>query len=354
MSDTLKSLRNEIIGLMRGDYESDSDIPVVNSCINDAIESIWTSIIQVRMAKLLGLDSPVTFTLASGTERVRLVSIQDPTNPLILSGTAGGNLPGRQYNVSFTWVTESGSETLPNPVVNQNVGANQLLMVQLPSIGGGYSGPPVGAIGYNLYVGQQNQALQNQQPITPLPSVPGGPGVPYIEPITGFQDYPTFQQQPPILNTTGDNISFITHMEHRTSDQALHAWNRYDLDSMIMRRFARTLASSSEFQNYVWELNGDGTLEFRPMTGTAFTPRYWYVARPRRLRYDQSEIPYVGITGVHEFLKAYAIAQLKLSLDEYLANQAWDTRAEKARLGIVLALTEENVNRNNRIKPYLY
>src|SRR5271167_1186735 len=107
MSDTLKSLRAEIVSMMRGDYELDSDTPVVNACINNAIESIWTSMIQVRLAKFFGVDSPVTFTLGSGVERVQLVSIQDPTVAPVVNQVAGGALADAAvFSVGYTFVTE--------------------------------------------------------------------------------------------------------------------------------------------------------------------------------------------------------------------------------------------------------
>jgi hypothetical protein len=189
-------------------------------------------------------------------------------------------------------------------------------------------------------------ALQNQQP---LPF-----GVNFIEPVAGFQGYPTKQQTLPVANTTADNISYIQHMEIRTSDTLLRAWNQHGMDSETMRRMGRTNASASEYGTYVWELTNGAVLEIRPMTGLAFSPRYWYVAKPRRARYDQAELPYSSITGVHEFIRNYSIGMLKSAVDEYLAAEKFQGMADKNRQEIVLALNQESWGRDTRVTPYLF
>lgn len=340
MSDTLGSLRTELLSWLRGDLNTPADVSMVNAAINDAIEDIWMSMMRVQLARFFGTDSPVTFSLPVSTERVQLISISDPTIAIAANNQAGGNLPATPLLLYYTYVTESGSETKPSPVFNFNRLANNLTFIPPPPL------PASGwAFGWNLYAGVVNPGLQNQQP---LPMAYN-----FIEPATGFLDYPDAQQVPPISNTTADNISWITHLEVITSDTLRRAWNQYDIDSEIMRRYASTLSSASEYQGYVWDLINGTTFEVRPPTGSAFTPRYFYVAKPRRLRYDQAEIPYTSITGVHEFLINTAMARLKLALDEYLAQQAWSTAAEAGRLNIERSLTQENWAKNNRIAPYL-
>jgi len=313
----------------------------------------------VQVARFLGLDSPVTFTLASGAERVQLVSIADPLVAPVLGSVAGGNLGARTVLVGYTFVTESGAETNLSPTASLAVGANNLTQVTAPA-------NPGSAYGWNLYASVSDNpllvALQNQQP---LPFV-----VPYNELPAGWQDYSQAQQIPPQVqaatgptpagspppneNSTADNISYITHLEVRTSDTLLRAWNQYDIDSEIMRRYARTLSSASEYQTYVWDLVNGNRFEVRPAAGLQFNPRYFYVAKPRRLRYDPAEIPYAQITGVHEFLVDKAVARLKLSLDEYLAQQAWAADAETVRMRILRELTQENWNKSTRIQPHLF
>jgi hypothetical protein len=340
VSDTLKSLRTEIQLECRGDFSGSTDEDtIVNAAISDAVEKIWMAMMQVHLAKFFGVDSPVTFSLPANTERVRIVSIQDPTVAPVLATVAGGALVPRTYLVSYTYVTESGSETLPSPISTLLVGAGQLLQVAAPL------NPPNNVFGWNLYVGVLNQALQNQQP---LPF-----GVQINEPPSGFQDYPTNEQVPPITNTTADNLSYIQHLEIRNSDTLLRAWNQVEIDSQMMRRMAATLPSASEYQTYVWELTGNGVLEFRPMTGSAFSPRYWYIAKPRRLRYDQAEVPYVSIMGVHEYIKSRAKASLYLGVNEFLNAQGWKGEAGEQMLQVQMTLMQELWGKNCRIVPYM-
>ena len=344
--DTLGSIRGEILGWLRGDYATDTDLPIVNAAVNDAIEDIWNAMIQVQLARFFGLDSPVSFTLPSGAERVQLVSITDPTAAPTVGGVAGGGLGARTYLVAYTYVTESGSETLPSPATSQAIGANNFAQTTAPT-------PVANAIGWNCYVSVSNNAallgLQNQNP---LPF-----GVPFTETAVGFVDYPGAQQQPgaiqsassatpasvgvPSENTTADNVSWITHMEVRTSDTLLRSWNQFDINSELFRRYGRELSSASEYQTYVWDLINGNRLEFRPSAGMTFTPRYFYIAKPRRLRYDQGAIPYTQVTGVHEFIVDKAIARLKLGVEEYAANQAWNGEAQQVKAGIMAALTNE-------------
>lgn len=345
MLDTLGSIRTEILGWLRGDYDQDDDKPLIAAAVNDAIEKIWTSMIQVQLSRFIGADSPVTFTLPAGAERVNLISIVDPLVGPVLGQQAGG--PGLVQATSFaayTYVTESGSETLPSPQTSLLVTANNLMTAVLPN-----QQNIAQAVGWNLYASSSPDtvlALQNQQPI-PM-------GQTWVEPVGGIQDYPDSQQLVPIANSTADNISWITHMEIRTSDTLLRSWNQSSIDSMLYRQFARTLSSASEYQAYAWDLINGNRLEFRPTAGSTFTPRYFYIAKPRRLRYDQAEVPYMNVTGVHEFVVSKAIADLKLAADEYLAQQGWKTKADEAKMEVMMALNQENWSKDVRIAPHLY
>lgn len=359
MSDTLGSLRAEILLWMRGDLATVDDLPIVNAAINDATDDIWMTMMRVQLARFFGLDSPVSFTLAQGAERVQLVLIADPSVAPTVGSFAGGSLGSRTYLVGYTYVTESGAETQLSPTTSQAIGANNLAQVTAPT-------QVAQAFGWNCYVSVSNtpglMALQNQQP---LPF-----GQLFQEPPAGWSDYPADQQLPPQAqtastatpalspppseNSTADNISYITHLEVRTSDTLLRSWNQYAVDSEIFRRYARTLSSASEYQTYVWDLINGNRLEVRPSTGLAFSPRYFYVAKPRRLRYDQAEIPYQNISGVHEFLVNAAVGRLKLALDEYTAAPLWDAKADKVRQNIEKALTQESWGKDARVQPHLF
>jgi hypothetical protein len=359
LSDTLGSLRTEILLWLRGDLLSIDDQALINASINDAIEEIWMALMEVQIARFLGVDSPVTFSLAAQQERVQLVTIADPTIAPVVGQAAGGQLGARNYLVAYTYVTESGAETQLSPTTPQAIGANQLAQVTPPA-------PGQGIFGWNCYVSVSNNpqlmALQNQQPL-PFTAA-------FTEIPTGWQDYSQAEQQPPQVqvatgptpagspppseNSTGDNISWITHLEVRTSDTVLRSWNQYGIHSEIMRRYGRTQASASEYQTYVWDLINGNRLEIRPTTGTAFNPRYWYVAKPRRLRYDPAQIPYTQITGVHQFLVDKSLSRLKLSLDEYLSSQAFGSSAENGKMMIRRSLGQENWAKDMRIQPHLY
>jgi len=357
--DTLSSIREEVLGWLRGDFAAESDQPLLNAALNDAVEDIWSSMMAVQLARFFGLDSPVTFSLPSGAERVQLVSIADPATPVTVGQVAGGALAARTYRVAYSYVTESGSETLVAPTTSFAVSLNNVAQVTAPA-------QVAQAIGWNCYVSVTNDAalmgLQNQQP---LPF-----GVPFTEVLAGWQDYPGAQQQPgpvsaasqatpagappPSANTTADNIAWITQMEIRSGDTVLRSWNQHDLNSDVMRRLGRTVASASEYQSYAWDLLNGNRLEIRPAAGLALTPRYFYIARPRRLRYGQAAVPYTHISGVHEFLVNRAVARMKLSVDEYEAASAWSGMAEAVRQQIIRSLRTEDWNKNTRITPHLF
>lgn len=357
--DTLGSFRAELVNWMRGDFGMDTDVPLLNTAINDAIEDIWGSMMQAQLARFFGVDSPVTFTVAQGLERYQLVSINDPTVVPTLSAVAGGALAARTILGGYTFVTESGSETQLSPTATVTTLINELGQVAAPT-------NPGNAFGWNFYASPTNvkglMALQNQNP---LPF-----GLAYTEPVTGWQDYPVDQQGAPVTqaastttptaqgipseNTTGDNISYITHLEIRTSDTLLRGWNQFDTDSEIFRRYARTLSSASEYQTYVWDLVNGNRLEFRPAMGLSFSPRYFYVQKPRRMRYDQAVLPYQSIQGFREFVRSKAIADLKLAVDEYIANESWTNKAEQIRVRIQLALLQESWSKDLRVAPHLF
>lgn len=352
---TLGSKAAEVTRWLKGDLRRPDGQAQIRDAINDAIASIWESMMQFQLARFVGSDAPVNFTLNSGAERMQFVSVADPTAPfgLVAGQPAPGNpLPTRQYNLAYTYVTESGSETNLSPVTVNTTPNGFLAAIQ-------YVGPPPGggAIGWNLYAGLNLMGLQNKQPIPFAPFISEGgpaPGVPiyYVEPAAGFQDAPA-TQIPPTSNTTYDNLAYILHLESILPDGTKLAWNQTDLDSAKMRSMAAIFPTASVYQNYAWDLINGNTIEIRPAAGMTLTPRYWYVAKPRRIRYDSFPIPYLQISGVDEFVRNYALALCKLSLDEYLAHQAWTGLAEQKRNSILLALNQENWGKNTRVTPYL-
>jgi hypothetical protein len=346
MPDTLLTIRQSVLNWLRGDYTASTDIPTLNEAINDALSKIWNKMIITQYERFMGPTSPLTFVAPIGAQRVTLTSIADPTVPLPLTTILGGALGTRTYQIQYTYVTESGSETNPSAI--------QSLTIPSLSIGAfGLPAPPsTPAFGWNLYSsGASNLAsnivLQNQNPL-PL-------NIGFVEPFAGFQDYgsPNYDQLPPTANATGDNIAWIEHMEIQTSDTLFRAWNQMGIDASLMRGYAATLSSASEYQRYAWDLINGNIVEFRPILGSTFNPRYWPIVKVRRLAYDQAEMPYMNINGVREFIVSRAVADLKLGVDEYIANENWGKKAELAAMDVQMALLQENWKKDTRVAPHL-
>lgn len=314
------------------------DDSLLSDAVNDAIESLSESIITVKVEQMMG--GPVSLNIAAASERTQLVSIVDPVAVPVVSAVAGGTLPGVTLNFYFTYVTESGSETNVSPVTNFVRALNNLALVAPPAW-------VAGAVGWNLYANLNDgrTALQNS---TPLDF-----GNSWQEPEdTGVVDDPDLPSKP-LSNTTGDNIFYIEHLELQMPDTTFKAWNAADLDSELMRRAARTIASSTPYQNYYWDLINGQTLEMRPAAGQGMVPRYFYVAKPRRIKFDNAPLPLTGV-AIIGFLRYFAISLLKLAFEEYQASTAWDGKAEKARMEILKALTKTIANKNNTVTPYMY
>lgn len=351
MDLTLGDMQSKVTRWMKGDLVNAAGQLQIIDAVNDAIQSIWMTMMQWKLARFIGVDSPVSFSLPNNSERVLLISVPDPTIALVTSQVTGGVLAARTYKSGYTFVTESGSETNIKLNADQAIGANNLFtaiapafpVADIPQTPAGP--PPPGIVGWNLYAGVVEMGLQNQDPI-PFKAT-------YQEIITGFQDYPTAQQLPPTSNTTADNISYISHLEAQLPDTTWQAWNQQSLDGLFMRRRAATYPTGSQYASYAWDLINGQSIEVRPKTGTSFTPRYWYIAKPRFLRYLQAQVPYLNIAGVDDFIWQKAIATCKLSLEEYIANQAWDAKAEAKRTEIIMALNQENWSLDTRVVPYL-
>lgn len=343
MLDTLVSMRADVTEWLGGENLRAARI---NSAINDAIESLWQSLILAALN--IFMNGPVTISIAAGDEGLNIVSIEDPTSAPTATDVAGGSLAATSYQIAYTYVTESGSETLLSPVLVYGRGVNATAQVSIPIT------TIDGAIGWNLYVGTStnNLAKQNDEPIPILTGVGNPAQQTYDEPSTGFVVQPD-GPAPPTENTTGDNIFYIRHLEFQTSQGGYQAYNAADLDSEMMRRLSATTATASEYQRYAWDLINQRQLEIRPAAGTSFIPRYFFIQKPRRLLFDSSPLPFPTLPST-EFIKTHSLSALFLSLHEYEASAAWEKKSDKALQKAVRAISQINTNRNTSVTPYMY
>lgn len=346
---TFGDLKSSVLAWLREDMSQGGDGQILNDAVNDAIESLWISIALARLEEVMG--GPVTnVSFGSAAERVSLVSI---ANPLVAPGISylpGGALGVRDVAASFTYVTESGSETLESPVnvfrIPLPAGVSQLAFFTLQAP---YVFPP-GAVGWNLYA-DLNGGQRARQNLDPIPITQG-----FTEPIEGLvfisnPDHPA----PPAVNSTGDNIFSINNMEIQTPDMAYKPWDEASLGSEMMRRAGRTLSGTSLYQSYYWDLvTGNGNqLEIRPAAGVTLNPRFFFVQKPRRIKYDMADIPFTGIVSAPGFLRNFAISLIKLANDEYEASEQYGRKAEQERAIIVQSITRKNLHKDDRIIPYL-
>lgn len=320
----------------------------INDAINDGIESLWNSLILAVLQ--IFMKGPVNVTFQSGSERTTVVTITDPSAAPTATDADTSTLPAITYQIAYTYATESGSETNLSPTLVYVRAINKLALVKIPIT------DVAGAFGWNLYVGTDtaNLVKQNDAPILILASPPSVPVVQqsYEEPPTGFVVAP-FGPPPPTENTTGDNLAYIRHLEFQVPNAGYQAYNSADLDSIMMRRFASQVATSSPYQQYAWNLIDQRQLEIRPAAGTTFTSRYFYIVKPRRLAFDNSPLPFPTIPST-EFLRDYALGLLFLSLHEYESADRWEAKAERRRLEAVRAVSQINGNVNDRVTPYMY
>ncbi len=339
MNDTLGSLKVEVREWMEEETLSDTKC---NSAINDGIESLWMTLLRATVSMFVG--GPISLSIESGTEGVILVSIVDPTVAPVVSDVAASDaaLASHTVDVAYTFVTESGSETMLSPVTTHTTGVGLLAAVHPPTL-------VTGAMGWNLYArsfGTGSLVKQNEAPLEFLNT--GGAYV--YEPETGYINDPGLPQ-PPTENTTGDDICFIKHLEAQMPDQGWKAYDSVDIHSLAMRRLARNVASSSEYQGYAWDLVNQRQLEFRPQTATAWSPRYFYIKRPRRLRYDNAPLPFLTVPST-AFLRYFAMSRLSITIREYEAAKAWAEVAEAERTRLELAVLQMNSVKNEYITQF--
>lgn len=321
----------------------------INDAINDAIESFWDTAILAVLNIFMG--GPVNVTIPSAAERVQLTTIPDPTVAPTITATAGGNYASTHdvYAV-YTIVTDSGSETLPSPIGSlTNIAIANVALIAPPSF-------VSGALGWNLYTQVNATGSPAPTDVTMFGLQNADPqpfGASYQEPDTGFVN-PNGQNAlnpPPVENTTGDNIAFIQHLEFKVPTGQYIAFDAGDLDSTMMRRFNQVIATPSPYQQYAWDLINQRQLEIRPAAGATFIPRYFYIAKPRRLAFDNSPLPFQNAPTT-KYFRCQSLSDLFLSIHEYTAAAAWETKAQTELLRAVRAVSRINTNRNVYVTPF--
>ncbi len=332
MPDTFGSLKAEVLDWLD---ETAMSVARLNSACNDAIESLWSTMVTTYVSTMI--VGPVSVALSSGTDGVILISVDDPTTAPTLGSTVEGNLDTHSVIACYSLVTESGTETLVSPTSSATIDPLSICTVTSPSFASG-------AIGWNCYAGSTSGRMskQNEQPIQF--------GTDFWEPDTGFTDVPS-NPSPPSENTTGDDICYIRLLENEMPDGGMRKYDAGDIDSLMMRRASRSIAASSVYQNIYWDLVNQRQLEFRPKLALSITPRYFYVKRPRRTIYDSAPLPFLTVPSM-AFLRSYALKMLSLSIREFESAKAWDSIAEAERLKTELVVAQMSKPKNQFITPF--
>lgn len=330
---SLAEMRQSTLNLLK----ENEKVAVLNDAINSGIQDLYRNLMQINLSMFL--NGPTNITLAAGTERSSIVSIPDPAGPPVTGSVAGGALAARDYSISFSYVTDSGSETLESAASSaQHVNLNNLATVTAPAF-------VDGAAGWNLYA-RINVGRKARQNVVPLPF-----DVTINEPEVGWKELPNLPGAP-VENTTADNIAYIRHLELVLGDGRLKRYSQADIDSLLMQRAGSSIASTSEYQSYAYDFVNQNRVEVRPKMGTTLTPRYFWVTRPRRLRYDQSPIPFYTFDPT-DYLTYNAMSIISLTNHEYVAAQLWNDKADKTMFGIKQSINQGNFAKDIRVTPYL-
>lgn len=330
--DTLGSMKAGLTRYIKDDENTD----LLTDVINDAIESLWDSILLVSLGQFLG--GPVQVKFASGSERATIVSIVDPITPPVAAGIVGGNFPQRTEQIAYTLVTESGSETRISPILSQFIPLNQIVQVTPPAFVNG-------AIGWNCYAGSETGrlALQNDMPLDFSQS--------FVESADdGIIDNPD-QPSAPQVNNTADNIFYLRLLQVQNPDSTYTTWQAGDVDGLLFQRACRNIAPASTFQSYAYDFVNGNTIEIRPAAGQELNPRYFFVVKPRRLRFDRAILPFTNISAT-EFIRTHAAQALCLSNHEYTAAHENGVKAEAKRQSILLGLNTQATHKQQTVVPY--
>lgn len=311
----------------------------VYDALNDAIETVWMSVLLATLSKFT--SGPVTQTIPANSTSIRLISIPDPTIPIGIEGVPGGNLPIRTEYYSYAYITDSGSMTRIAPL-----SGNTFLINQVASLP-----PPLqmpDAIGWVVFAGYNADGSDIGLQSTGLEPF----GVNWVEPQVGIAPYPT-APPPPSQNTTGDNIFAIERLEVNNVNMTTTAWIQSNQGSTVWTKMGKIMAgTATSWTPYVYDLVNNDQVQFRPAPGFDLDASLLYVTRPRRLRFPQSRLPFTSF-ACQKFLANQALADLLMSIYEYEAHDRWNAKAEKELQRIVMQVSQGNWNRDTTVTPFM-
>lgn len=321
---------------------------ILTDALNDAFESLYMAVMRANLSLMMG--GPVTLSLAAATERQQIVSIPDPLIAPGLSIIAGQNLGTFVGYTAYTFVTDSGSETKLSPIGGPSVcNPGQVIKVSVawPVL---VVGTPRNdnLYGVNIYQGDGPETLARQNP---LPIQFNNEAAVWTQavPILPFPQAPAC----PSENTTGDDIFYIRKLETPITGGGYKKWEQTDIDSELMRVMSRSVASTSEYQNYAYDVVNMRQLEIRPATGIAFPQaRYFFVHKPRRLRFDSATFPMFNFT-YEPYIRQKSMAMCHAANRDWDDSKEMEARAAGTLLEITMSIAQMNWAKDQYIQPFM-
>jgi hypothetical protein len=316
-----------------------SDEAKVYDSLNDSIESIWMAAMLATLSKFT--RGPISQIFPANSSIVQIVSIPDPASGPVASAVNQGALPARTEYYAFSYVTDSGSMTLPSPLTPVVLAANQVAQV-LP--------PPLlpDAIGWVVWGATDPAGLTLGLQSTGLESYTG-PG-PVI--AQGVRPYPQ-SPPPPTQNSTGDNIFAVERLEVNNVNMTTTQWYQSNVSSLLWSRMGKIMAgTATSWTPYAYDFIDNNQIQFRPAPGYDLDGSLMYLVRPRRLRFPNSRIPFTSF-ACQKFLATQALADLLLGIYEYEAHDRWQSKAKDEKQSIILQIAHSNWNRDKTVTPFM-
>lgn len=306
---------------------------------NDGLESIWMACMLATLSKFT--RGPITQLFPANSTSVNIVAIPDPTVAPTVGQTPGGTLPGRTEYYAYSYVTDSGSMTLPSPLATNVLSANNVPTLTPP--------PQVAeAIGYVVMGGTLANGLD-----LAIQSVAVEPfGIQWVGPQTGLVAYPQ-APPPPSQNDTADNIFAIERIEVNNVNMTTTGWFQSNQASSLWRRMGKIMAgTATSWTPYAYDFIDNNQVQFRPAPGFDLNGELLYVVRPRRLRFPNSRMPFTWLSYqgcLVEFVKA----SLALDLYEYESHDRRYAKAKEMLQAVVLQVAGANFWRDDTVTPFM-